>query len=108
MDTAFTTYSSLPAHYALHLWTSLESSSLRHALDTHATLAKPRDREWILILLSFMKTYAESSGAELLMSEEDKVDYISLLSDQLKVAAESLQEGKCPFSDCCIRAHLDT
>ncbi|KAK1232281.1 hypothetical protein PQX77_004655 [Marasmius sp. AFHP31] len=102
LDTALTTYSSLPAHYALHLWTSLESSSLRHALDTHAALDKPRDREWILILLSFMKTYAESSGAELLMSEEDKAAYLSSLSDQLKLAAESLQEGKysCTHRPC--------
>ncbi|KAL0580266.1 hypothetical protein V5O48_001771 [Marasmius crinis-equi] len=92
LDTAFTTYSSLPAHYALHLWTSLESSSLRHALDTHAALDKPRDREWIHILLSFMKTYAETSGAELLMAAEDRVTYISHLIEQMKTAAAELQE----------------
>ncbi|KAJ8078691.1 hypothetical protein PM082_012974 [Marasmius tenuissimus] len=108
LDTALTTYSSLPAHYALHLWTSLESSSLHRALDTHAQLDKPRDREWILILLSFMKTYAESSGAELLMSEEDKAAYLSSLSNQLKLAAESLQEGKYPCTHRCVFTHSST
>ncbi|KAF9264760.1 hypothetical protein L218DRAFT_979450 [Marasmius fiardii PR-910] len=92
LDTALTTYTSLPAHYALHLWTSLESSALCRALETHATLQKPRDREWIHVLLSFMKTYAESAGAELLMSAEDQVTYISHLLNQLTIAADELQE----------------
>ncbi|KAG7092380.1 hypothetical protein E1B28_008737 [Marasmius oreades] len=92
LDAALNTYTSLPAHYALHLWTSLESSALYLALETHASLDRPRDREWIHILLSFMKAYAESAGAELLISAKDQVTYISHLLEQLIIAASELQE----------------
>ncbi|KAF8212360.1 trafficking protein particle complex subunit 10 [Mycena galopus ATCC 62051] len=90
---ALTTYTSLPAHYAPHLWTSLESLMLSLALDTHAELDKTKDREWIHILLSFLKTYVDTVGLELLMHEEDRVEYISRLVLAMRETATTLDSG---------------
>ncbi|KAJ7582878.1 trafficking protein particle complex subunit 10 [Mycena floridula] len=90
LDVALTTYTSLPAHYAPHMWTSLESRMLSKALDIHASLEKPHDTEWIHILLSFLKTYVEGLGTELLMREEDKVQYVSKLVNEMQVASSTL------------------
>ncbi|KIK59816.1 hypothetical protein GYMLUDRAFT_261811 [Collybiopsis luxurians FD-317 M1] len=90
LETAFTTYSSLPAHYAPHMWTSLESAMLSKALETHDLAEKPKDREWIHILLAFFKTYAESAGAQLLIPEESKVQYVTRLMDFLEKAVSEL------------------
>ncbi|KAJ7285957.1 trafficking protein particle complex subunit 10 [Mycena rebaudengoi] len=87
---ALTTYTSLPAHYAPHMWTSLESLMLSLALDTHSGLEKPRDREWIHILLSFLKTYVDTVGLDLLMHDEDKTEYISRLVEAMKDSAAAL------------------
>ncbi|KAF5365787.1 hypothetical protein D9758_003260 [Tetrapyrgos nigripes] len=93
-DAALTTYNSLPAHYAPHMWTSLECSMLQRALETHSALGKPRNREWIHILLSFLAVYAQSSGADMLVKEEIKAAYISRLVDALKSSASELDSGK--------------
>ncbi|KAJ7273596.1 trafficking protein particle complex subunit 10 [Mycena haematopus] len=88
---ALTTYTSLPAHYAPHMWTSLESLMLSLALDTHAELNKAKDREWIHILLSFLKTYVDTVGVELLMHEEDSIEYISRLVQAMRDSATTLE-----------------
>ncbi|KAF4615296.1 hypothetical protein D9613_003220 [Agrocybe pediades] len=88
--TALNTYTSLPAHYAPHLWTSLESFMLSRALDTHANLDSPQNVEWIHIVLSFLKTYVEQIDAEMLMHEVDKVEYISQLVKSLRASVEEL------------------
>ncbi|KAJ6547447.1 trafficking protein particle complex subunit 10 [Mycena capillaripes] len=88
---ALTTYTSLPAHYAPHMWTSLESLMLSLALDTHAELDKTKDREWIHILLSFLKTYVDTVGLDLLMHEEDSAEYISRLVQAMKESATTLE-----------------
>ncbi|KAJ7940762.1 trafficking protein particle complex subunit 10 [Mycena leptocephala] len=88
---ALTTYTSLPAHYAPHMWTSLESLMLSLALDTHAELDKTKDREWIHILLSFLKTYVDTVGLDLLMHEEDSVEYISRLVQAMRDSATMLE-----------------
>jgi hypothetical protein len=75
------------------MWTSLEALMLSHALDTHMYLDKPKDSEWIHILLAYLKTYVESAGMELLIHEEDKVAYIYQLVDSLKVSADQLDSG---------------
>ncbi|KAF5391403.1 hypothetical protein D9757_001971 [Collybiopsis confluens] len=90
LEASFTTYNSLPAHYAPHMWTSLESAMLSKALETHTAAGKAKDREWIHILLSFLKTFAESGGAELLIPEENKVQYVSRLMDLLANAVSEL------------------
>ncbi|KAJ7452540.1 hypothetical protein B0H11DRAFT_2245998 [Mycena galericulata] len=88
---ALTTYTSLPAHYAPHMWTSLESLMLSLALDTHAELDKSKDREWIHILLSFLKTYVDTVGLDLLMHEEDSTEYISRLVQAMRESATTLE-----------------
>ncbi|KAF8162886.1 trafficking protein particle complex subunit 10 [Crassisporium funariophilum] len=91
LTSALTTYSSLPAHYAPHMWTSLESFMLSRALDTHKQLDKAQDVEWIHIVLSYLKTYVEHHNAEMLMHEADKIDYVSNLVNSLRVSAERLE-----------------
>lgn len=93
LGSALTTYSSLPAHYAPHMWSSLESFMLSRALDTHADLDKTKDVEWIHILLAFLKTYVDCQGMELLLHETDKIEYISQLVEALRVAAAGLPSG---------------
>ncbi|KAJ3845286.1 trafficking protein particle complex subunit 10 [Lentinula raphanica] len=96
LDNALTTYNSLPAHYAPHSWTSLESVMLTRALETHETAKKPKDRDWIHVLLAFFKTYAESGGTELLMPEESKSAYVSQCMSALEVAVTNLESGSYP------------
>ncbi|KIJ69219.1 hypothetical protein HYDPIDRAFT_80628 [Hydnomerulius pinastri MD-312] len=90
LSNALTIFSSLPAHYAPHMWTSLESFMLSRAIDTHAELQKPHDRDWIHILLAFLKTYVNESSTELIMSKEDIKEYVSRLAIALRDAAEKL------------------
>jgi trafficking protein particle complex subunit 10 len=75
------------------MWSSLESFMLSRALDTHAALQRPKDREWIHILLSFLKAYVEELGKELLMHEDDKKEYVARLVDELHAAAIELDTG---------------
>ncbi|KAG6825950.1 hypothetical protein H0H92_001746 [Tricholoma furcatifolium] len=89
-EAALSVYASLPAHYAPHMWSSLEAYMLSKALDTHADLRQEKDTEWIHILLSFLKSFVDSQGAELLMHEEDKVEYITRLVESLYQAATKL------------------
>ncbi|PPQ67646.1 hypothetical protein CVT25_012674 [Psilocybe cyanescens] len=89
--TALNTYTSLPAHYAPHMWTSLESFMLSKALDTHVNLDMPKNVEWIHIVLSFLKTYVEHIDSEMLMHEVDKVDYVSRLVESLRGSVEKLE-----------------
>lgn len=63
------------------------------ALDTHAELDKSKDREWIHILLSFLKTYVDTLGLDLLMHEEDSAEYISRLVQALRDSATALESG---------------
>lgn len=66
---------------------------LARALETHETAGKPKDREWIHVLLAFFKTYAESGGEELLLPEESKVTYVSRLMSALETAVSNLDTG---------------
>lgn len=66
---------------------------LSRALDTHDELRKPKDREWIHILLSFLKAYVDDLGQELLMHEENKEAYISRLVSEMWNAADALDAG---------------
>ncbi|KAG6898254.1 hypothetical protein C0992_002268, partial [Termitomyces sp. T32_za158] len=93
---ALSIYTSLPAHYAPHMWTSLEAYMLSKALDAHADYQQEKDTEWIHILLSFLKSYVDSSGADLLTHEDDQVEYISKLVDSLHQAACKLSSGLPP------------
>lgn len=66
---------------------------LSRALDTHAKLDKSKDREWIHILLSYLKTYIDVLGMETSMHERDKDAHISQLVEAMRVSAGELDSG---------------
>lgn len=66
---------------------------LSRALDTHSEMKKLKDTEWIHILLSFLKTYIENLGSELLMHEDDKTAYVTKLVNDMGRAASELEGG---------------
>ena len=86
------------------MWTSLETFMLSRAIDTHAELQKPKDREWIHTLLSFLRAYVESLDDKLLMHETDKSVYVSRLVTEMHTAAETLDTGNLspPNASCKI------
>ncbi|KAI0665103.1 trafficking protein particle complex subunit 10 [Cubamyces menziesii] len=90
LSSALQTYTSLPAHYSPHGWTSLEAFMLNRALDIHASAEKPRDREWIHILLHFLRAYVDDMGRDLLMNKEDSEAYVAHLVQALNDAAREL------------------
>lgn len=67
---------------------------LSRAIDTHADLNRPRDREWIHILLAFLKAFVDDLGQELLMHDDDKLTYVTKMVADLRAAAEELDAGK--------------
>ena len=77
---------------------------LSRAIDTHAELQKPKNREWIHILLSFLKAYVESLGDKLLIHEADKSVYVSRLVTEMHTAAKTLDAGNLP---AMLRAEYD-
>ncbi|KAG6836752.1 hypothetical protein H0H93_003831 [Arthromyces matolae] len=89
-ENALSIYTSLPAHYAPHLWSSLEGYMLSRALDTHADYHQEKDTEWIHILLSFLKSYIDNLGLEVLIHQENQIEYISNLVESLQQAASNL------------------
>lgn len=91
---ALQTYNSLPAHYAPHGWTSLEAFMLTRALDLHAEAQKPQDKDWILVLLEFLKAYVQDLGKALLITKEDHQAYTSSLVNALGDSARSLKSSR--------------
>ncbi|KAI8998488.1 trafficking protein particle complex subunit 10 [Trametes punicea] len=98
LSTALQTYTSLPAHYSPHGWTSLEAFMLNRALDIHAAAEKPKDREWIHILLHFLRAYVDDLGKDLLLSKQDSEAYVGRLVMALKDAAHEL-DSDTPYPD---------
>lgn len=66
---------------------------LTRSLDLHATSEKPKDKDWINILLEFLKAYVQDSGKALLINTEDHVAYTASLVKSLKDAAADLDTG---------------
>jgi hypothetical protein len=66
---------------------------LHRALETHRQLEKPRDTEWLHVVLSFLKAYVEHQNDEILIQEMDKVGYVSKLVNSLRKSVESLESG---------------
>ncbi|KAI6005747.1 trafficking protein particle complex subunit 10 [Pisolithus albus] len=89
LPNALAIFSSLPAHYAPHMWTSLESFMLSRAIDTHALLQKSRDREWIQLLLAFLRTYVTETNSEPLISHNTN-HYVTKLVTALREDSEKL------------------
>ncbi|KAG1754504.1 trafficking protein particle complex subunit 10 [Suillus lakei] len=89
LASALAIFTSLPAHYAPHMWTSLESFVLSRAIDIHAELGKPQDREWIHILLAYLRTCTNDMSKEL-ASEGVWETSVTQLIRALHTAATSL------------------
>ncbi|EIW60047.1 uncharacterized protein TRAVEDRAFT_164477 [Trametes versicolor FP-101664 SS1] len=98
LSSALQTYTSLPAHYSPHGWTSLEAFMLNRALDIHAFAEKSKDREWIHILLHFLRAYVDDMGMDLLLSTDDSEAYVAQLVSALKDAAHEL-DSDTPYPD---------
>ncbi|KAG1764769.1 hypothetical protein EV702DRAFT_1283222 [Suillus placidus] len=89
LASALAIFTSLPAHYAPHMWISLESFMLSRALDIHAELENPQDREWIHILLAYLRTCTNDMSKEL-ASEVNKEKSVTQLVRALRTAAANL------------------
>ena len=76
---------------------------LNRALSIHDAAEKPKDREWIHILLHFLRAYVEDGGRDLLLSEEDNKAYVEGLIAALKEAAQSLDNGETSVYYHCHR-----
>ncbi|KAI0748290.1 trafficking protein particle complex subunit 10 [Daedaleopsis nitida] len=98
MGSALQTYTSLPAHYSPHGWTSLEAFMLNRALTIHEAAEKAKDREWVHVLLHFLRAYVEDMGKQLLLSEEDSATYVHKLVTELKAVTQEL-DADTPFPD---------
>ena len=66
---------------------------LTRALDLHSEAEKPRDREWITLLLEYLKAYVQDFGKALLITKEDHVAYTSSLISALSDSARALKAG---------------
>ena len=66
---------------------------LNRALTIHESAGKAKDREWIHVLLHFLRAYVDSMGKDLLIGEEDSKAYIEGLVASLQDAAEALDSG---------------
>ncbi|TFY59462.1 hypothetical protein EVJ58_g5755 [Rhodofomes roseus] len=91
LSSAFDTYKNLPAHYAPHGWTSLESFMRMQALSIHTSTEQAKDADWAHIVVDFLKAYVEDMGAELLMDVDDHKAYVTGLIESLRHAAAELQ-----------------
>lgn len=63
---------------------------LSRALRVHQSLDKPTDREWIHILLAYLKSYIEGMGTEALALEGQDAPPIDRLLERLQNGATSL------------------
>ena len=72
---------------------------LNRALSIHASAEKAKDREWIHVLLHFLRAYVDSMGRDLLLGEEDSKSYIEGLVTSLRTAAQALDSGRSPTRD---------
>lgn len=75
---------------------------LNRALDIHASAEKPKDREWIHILLHFLRAYVDDMGMDLLLSTDDSEAYVAQLVSALKDAAHELDSGMTAVRSCLI------
>jgi hypothetical protein len=97
LTSALQTYSSLPAHYAPHQWTSLESYMLSQAIDVYSLVSTARDKQWVNIVLAYLKLYSGGSNHELLTHQTDSTAYITNVVDSLKTVVDTLSERSLSF-----------
>ena len=97
LTSSLQTYSSLPAHYAPHNWTSLESYMLSQAINVYALAGTNKDKQWINIVLKYLKLWSNGSIGELLTRQDDSATYITNLVESLKVSVDKLSERLLSF-----------
>ncbi|KAI5124589.1 hypothetical protein M0805_003108 [Coniferiporia weirii] len=95
---AFQTYTSLPAHYAPHRWSSLESYMLYQSIETHSRMQSAHDRQWIHVAMSFIKACMEDDVPEIFHTVHDKNAYITRLLETVINAASKL-DADVPFQE---------
>ncbi|KAH8829685.1 trafficking protein particle complex subunit 10 [Flagelloscypha sp. PMI_526] len=98
LSNALTTFSQLPTHYQSHAWLGLESFMYSRALETHDSIGKDKDRNWITTVLSFLKTYVNDFTVDFMLSEEDGRKKVSSLISELHIAARAL-DTDLPYPD---------
>ena len=89
---ALQTYSSLPAHYSPHKWTSLECYMLSQAINVYAVAGTARDKQWVNIVLTYLKLFSSGFNGESLTHREDNTSYVTNLVDSLKAVVDELSE----------------
>ncbi|KAH9966604.1 trafficking protein particle complex subunit 10 [Russula dissimulans] len=92
---ALQTYSSLPAHYGPHKWTSLESYMLSQAINVYTLAGTAKDKQWVNIVLTYLKLFPRGPNDESSTLQEDNTSYVTSLVDSLKAVVDTLSE---PFS----------
>jgi hypothetical protein len=103
---AHQTYTSLPAHYTPHSWTSLATFMLGRRLDTHTHLDKPHNREWVETVLAFLKGFVEEGlhGELELLGKGDVSEYVARLMEEVKEGSSELEGGgsvmRAEFESC--------
>ena len=70
-------------------------------MEIHLRADSNRDVQWINLALAFLKTYAEGTGRDLVMDEDDKIAYLNKVISFLKNAADGLSEGQIHFRLPC-------
>ncbi|KAG8969021.1 hypothetical protein FRC03_004988 [Tulasnella sp. 419] len=92
---AYNTFSSLPAHYAVSKWTSLEAFMLSNSLLCHRLLNKPKDSEYVTHALAFLKAFV--TGCALQYDEfaglygQERTQYVRDLLKGIKEAGPGLE-----------------
>jgi hypothetical protein len=81
---------------------------LGRAVTAHADVGRPRDREWVLGALAYLRAYVEELGREVMMPDEDKRQWLGALVREVQEAAEGLDLGRslCLDSLPCSRRWL--
>jgi len=102
LTSALTIFGSLPAHYAPHMWTSLESFMLCRAINVHESLNKPHNREWIHMLLDFFKAYISDTNRELSPLDQDGLSSLSTLVNHVITSAKELDSDLIHADDYII------
>lgn len=67
---------------------------LVQAIDTHNSLGTAKDRQWIDLALSFLGSYVEDLGQDLLMQDADQKAYVEGLVASLGEAVGLPESGK--------------
>ena len=63
------------------------------AIRIHAQSERARDKEWVMLVMEFLRMYTSDLSRELLAQVVDMKVYLSALTEQLKSAASEIESG---------------